>query len=81
MAVRRVRREGSISEGRRGMTKVISVTNEPVWAWIMMYGLGPQQPLRDRVPMYLEVKTRKVLLIHWIWGLRERKRSGIMAIF
>lgn len=63
------------------MRKVISVTIEPVWAWIMMYGLGPQQPMRDRVPMYLEVKTRKVLLIDWIWGLRERKRSGITAIF
>lgn len=38
----------------------------------MMYELGPQQPMRDRVPMYMEVKTQKVVLKE---GIR------IMAVF
>ena len=81
MTVRRIRRELGISEGRRGMRKASSLTIEPVRAWIMMSELGPQKPMKDRVPMYLEVKAQKVLLIDWIWGLREREGSGIMAIF
>ena len=59
MAVRDLRKEVGIGGGRRAMRKVSWLTIAPVEAEIMIYGLGSQQPIRDRLAIYLEGEIKK----------------------